>query len=121
MSGVVPSADATSLLYRSTADAAGWRVDVNTDGNIYLQELNAGTTQRAAVAHGLADEAAYRIVGVIEGNVHKWFINNVLKITYADAGNFQNTATAAKVLAVGTGETLANLITWPRVVSLPEV
>lgn len=119
LSGLVPSADATSLLYRSTSDTAGWRVDVNTDGNVYLQELNAGTTQRGSAAHGVADGAAYRVVVIAEGNVHKVYVNSGLKITYTDATAFNATATAAKVLAVGTGDTLANLIAWPRTITLP--
>lgn len=105
--------------YRRTSATNSWEVDADT-GSVTLFQVVAGVyTSRGTVGSTFAATNTYRVVIVAEGNVHKVYVNNVLKITYTDAGNFQNTATGISVDAVSAS--MSEVIAWPRTVALPNV
>lgn len=103
--------------YRRTSATNSWEVDADS-GTLTLYQVVAGVySSRGTVAATFTATNTYRIIVVAEGNVHKVYVNNVLKITYTDAGNFQNTATGISADAVSAS--MSELVAWPRIVSLP--
>lgn len=105
--------------YRRTSATNSWEVDADT-GTVYLYQVVAGVyTSRGSSGSTFTATNTYRVVIVAEGNVHKVYVNNTLKVTYTDAGNFQNTATGISVDAVSAS--MSEVIAWPRTVSLPNV
>ena len=113
---VTTRADGQQVAIRKQDDSNYWRVDVAADGSIALQEVVAGTpTSRGTGAAGSIANGQ-RMVVIADGTTIRVYANNVLKITYASATNFQ-AATAGKLLALGTGGAISDIITWPRYLS----
>src|SRR5207244_2097515 len=96
--------------FDATTQSFGYRMqDVNTDkftirinaaGTMNLRSVVAGvTTTLVTVALPTAAGAvfqngvSYRLMGVIVGNIHTWYVDNVSKIAYTDAANSFPTAT----------------------------
>lgn len=95
-----------------------WRCYASSGGALVLDQVVATVpTNRISVGSTFSDTVAYRVVVIAEGNVYKVYVNDVLKGTYTDAGNFQTTETVGYVAFAGSPITEA--IFWPRRVSLP--
>lgn len=105
------------LVVRSTDSNNRWIVRCDQAGStIKLFEKNGGTeTQRSTAAQTFTNATAYRIMVICVGNVITTFVANAQKTTYASA-SFNNTATGVEVNGFATG---ANLVCWPRVLTLP--
>lgn len=110
--------------YRRTSATNSWEVDADS-GTVYLYQVVAGVyTSRGSSGSTFTATNTYRVVIVAEGNVHKVYTQlsgaaPALKITYTDAGNFQNTATGISVDAVSAS--MSEVVAWPRTVTLPNV
>lgn len=96
-----------------------WRVDINADGSLALQEVIAGTpTSRGTAAAGTVVNG-HRLVVAADGGGYSVYTNDVRRFTHNSAtGNFV-TATGGKILALGTGGALTDLRAWPRNLSGP--
>lgn len=93
-----------------------WRVEAWDTGELKLREFIAGVGTVRATAAGGTVVSGDRILVVAEGETIRVYVNNVLKITYASAANFK-TETAGEFQTAGTGGTVSDLVTWPRILS----
>lgn len=107
-----------SYTYRKTDANNLWRLDVAADGGLILYQRAGGVdTARYTGAAATISAAAHRIVLIVEGNVHKVYLDNTLMATYTDATNQGLTATDG--LVAYSGLTVASCLQWPRTVTLP--
>jgi hypothetical protein len=95
-----------------------WCVRCSQAGStIKLIEINAGVeTERASAAQTWNNGTAYRILVACDGNTIRNYVSNTAKNNYASA-SFNNTATGIAVAGFTTG---ANLIAWPRSMTITE-
>jgi len=113
----LPTAGNIQVDIRKQDASNHWYVWVNSAGSLYLYENVAGViTLRASV--GTIVAAGHRIVVVQEAAVIKIYSNNILRITYSSATNFQ-TAITVGMNSFGTGGGVSELICWRRYPTLP--
>ncbi|MCB0072592.1 MAG: hypothetical protein KDE20_14080 [Caldilineaceae bacterium] len=112
----VPSGDNVDVAIRMQDADNYWFCRVNSSGDISLLEVIDGDApvQRSTAAGVVSN--GHRVVVIAEGSTIKGYSNNTLRWTYASATNFA-TATAGKVLTLGTGGAVSDLKTWPRTLS----
>lgn len=98
-------------------------IRINAAGTMNLRSVVAGvTTTLVTVALPTAggtvfqNNVSYRLVGVIVGNVHTWYVDDVSKIAYTDAANSFPTATG---IHTAVNPIITRWTNWPRVASLP--
>ena len=103
------------LWVRRTDASNGWIVRMSQAGStIKLIEVVAGVeTERASTAQTWTNGTAYRVVVICDGTTITPYVANVAKTGYASASTNQS-ATTAYVDTAG-----ADLVSWPRTVSLP--
>lgn len=108
-----------SVDYRIQDSGNCWRVNVNSTGaTLALQEVVASViTNRGTFAAGLVNGTTHRVVVIAEGNVHKVYLDDVLRITYTDASNLYLTYGRGLTRLVSGG--MAECAAWPRKVVLP--
>jgi hypothetical protein len=95
-----------------------WRCYASAGGTLVLDQRVADVaTNRIAVASVFVNATAYRVVVVADANVYQVFVNDVLKGTYTDAGNFQVQETQGYVAFAGSP--ITDLAFWPRRLHLP--
>ena len=112
----VPSGDNVDVAIRMQDADNYWFCRVNSSGDISLLEVIDGDApvQRSTAAGVVS--TGHRVVIIADGTTIKGYSNNTLRWTYSSATNFA-TATAGKVLALGTGGAVSDLKTWPRTLS----
>ena len=113
---VTTRVDAQYVYFRAQDANNYWRVDVAADGSMALQEVVDGTPTSRGTAAASSIANTQRILVRADGTTIKVFANNVAVITYATATNFA-TATAGKLLALGTGGAISNIVSYPRMLS----
>lgn len=110
-----PSADFTDICVRYQDDNNTWAYDIDNTGAVTLYEVVAGVwISRVSNAAGVAN--GHRCVGVAAASAIRFYSNNVLRFTYSSASGGA-TRTAGKVLALGTGGAVSDLVSWPRTLS----
>jgi hypothetical protein len=93
-----------------------WYVSIQPDGTMTLYERVADIPVSRGVAGAGTVVSGHRIVIVADGTTIKIYSNNVLRITYAAAVNFQN-ETAGRVSGLPAGGGISDLISWPIIIS----
>lgn len=111
----VPTAGQIEARFRAQDTTNYWQVTVDSAGTLGLDEVVAGTpTQRGTAASVIV--AGDRIVIMAAGATIQVYEANSLHITYGSATNFA-TETSGKLEMLGTGGAVADLVSWPRVMS----
>jgi hypothetical protein len=109
----LPSASSGIVRFRKQDSNNHWRVIYLPDGYGELQERVAGaSTTRGSAAAGTFKSNS-RVVVICDGVVIKVYIDNVIRITYSSATNF-NTQTNGEVYSLGTGGAVSDIVSWPR-------
>jgi len=105
-------ADSQYVYIRGQDATNYWKIGVNANGSMTLQEVVAGSaTSRATAASGSIANGD-RVVVIANGTNILVFVNNVIKLSYASATNFA-TATNGKLLALGSGGAISTIVSYP--------
>ncbi|RYX84201.1 hypothetical protein EON83_10925 [bacterium] len=113
----IPTADTIDIWFRQQDANNGWLIRIASSRNLQLFEMVAGVlTSRVNVATAVT--AGQRVEVHVEGSTIRLFTGTTLRATYASATNFQ-TATNGMV-SHGDGA-VADMIAWPRTVTLPAI
>ena len=92
-----------------------WRVTIDSSGDIGLDEVVSATPTQHDTSAGVVSNG--EVVTVItSGTTIKVYEQNVLRITYSSASNFQ-TETAGELKTLGTGGAVTNNRTFPYTLS----
>jgi len=109
----LPSTDQIEVWFRSpTVGTNGWRVTVDSSGNLDLDEIVATVvTQRGTSAGVIAN--GDRIVIVGDGSTIKVYEGGTVRITYGSAATNVG-VTTCELETLGTGGVVSEIVTWPR-------
>lgn len=92
-----------------------WKVYASiVDGKVRLLEVNVGVSTERGISGAavFVNGNTYRMVIIVDGNVYRVYIDDLLIFTYTDAGNFLTTNSNLTLGGVGTG--MAELTSYPR-------
>lgn len=108
--------------YRRVDGSNYFAVRLEADGSVSLRDVVAGSaTTRGSVAGVFSSGTSYRVIVIVEGNVHRIYTQPVggsptLRITYTDTNNLFLTAVLVENTSQSGGTT--NLVMFPRTVAL---
>lgn len=111
----LPNPGIPMVLFRQQDASNYWNIFINSVGDLLLREVVSGSTTTRGTASGVIT-AGHRVVVVAEGAVIKVYSNNVLRMTYSSATNFQTLA-SGMVGASLNGAVISECVAWPRVLS----
>lgn len=107
----LPGASGQRFYFRMQDIDNAWLVFISGGNAFQLYELVAGGfTLRGSSGIAVAGD---RVVIVADGTTIKGYLANVLHWTYSSASNFA-TATAGKLVVIGTTGAVSDIISWPR-------
>jgi hypothetical protein len=109
----IPSSGTLEFWFRSaTVGTDGWRVTVDSSGDVDLDEVVSGTpTQRGTSAAAVS--GGEHMYVICDDETIKVFADNSLLINYGSAAT-QKTQTAGEIEALGTGGRISNVVPFPR-------
>lgn len=110
-----PSSGVVRVAVRYVDDNNCWIQEVNSSGDLKLIEKVAGVESTRITSAGVYT-SGHRSSLIFDGTTIRQYSNNVLRGTYASASNFA-TATAGKILDLGTGGAVSDVNSWPRALS----
>ncbi len=109
----------TVLEYRKQDINNRWQISIWPDGGLSLYEVvNGVSTSRGYIA-GAIGAGANRGMLVIDGNVHRVYTNNALRITYTDPSNLFIDCIEGRAADLGDGNAWVRVAAFPRTISLP--
>lgn len=113
----LPSADSIKVAFREQDANNYWTLEVSSSGALSIVETVAGTPTTRATDAGVVANGE-RIAVVFDGAVIKSYEVSRLRGTYGSAATFL-TATAGRVLSLGTGGVVTDLECYPRRPAFP--
>lgn len=115
----LPSSGSIQMAFRKQDDNNYWQVVINPDGSLALQEVVNGVpiTRGTAAAGSIAN--GQRMVVVTDDINILVHANYLEKFFYKLANNFK-TQTSGKLLSLGTGGAVSDIISWKRYLTTEE-
>lgn len=108
------------VMYRMTDTSNTWYAYIGTTGNMVLYERVSGSlTARISLAGGTVTAGAHRMLLLFDGNIHRLYLDNVLRGSYTDPSNLYTGNTTFRLHTAGSAPT--EMVAWPRTVTLPSV
>jgi len=109
----LPSSGQIEDWFRSpTVGTDGWRITVNSAGDLELDEVVSGTPTQRGLASAVLS-GGERIVYIPDGETISVYYDTTKAFEYASAAS-NKTETGCELETLGTGGRVSNIISWPR-------